>query len=109
MGHAMNNEIAHWLVTFVLGGFAAVLAWIFTSTKSAHERQIAALETQNSAQERELATLKADMAHHGSSYDRLEGSIRRLDEKIDDLMRYLSRGRTPSPFPAVKGGAGHER
>ena len=98
----MSPDLAHWAITTILGSLLAVVAWIFTTTRTDFSSKIAALETQNASQERELATLRANVNSHDSSFDRLVRSIEKMDDKIDALMQYLGRGRTPSPFPSVK-------
>ena len=107
----MTPDLAHWLVTTVLGAFVAIIAWIFTSTRSETLAKIATVETnmnakhsslevQNASQERELATLRAQQAAHDSAFDRLSRSIERLDDKLEELTRYLAGPRriTPPPF-----------
>ena len=106
----MTPDLAHWLVTTVLGALVAVIAWIFTSTRTETFAKIAqvelaanakttSLEVQNASQERELATLRAQQNAHESSFDRLSRSIERLDDKIEKLTQALSgRRATPPPF-----------
>lgn len=98
------NEAAHQFVTGMLGllsllltAFAAVLWSNFKDVQAG----LKALQAQNEGQERELATLKANTIAHDSTFDRLARAVEKLDEKLDDLSKYLRRGYTPQPFPKV--------
>jgi uncharacterized coiled-coil protein SlyX len=98
----MTPDVVHWLVTAGLGAFATVLAWIFITSRHETLARVGALEAQNAAQERELATLKANAAAHESTFDRLATAVEKLDDKIDALTQFLMARRTPPPFPQVK-------
>jgi cell division protein FtsB len=88
----MTSDIAHWLVTAIIGAFAFVLWWIFTNMNG----KVAALELQNAAQERELATLKATQTSHSDGFEDVKQEIRALSGKVDQVL--INLGRRPTPY-----------
>ncbi len=99
------NDVAHWLVTGLLGllsllltAFATVLWSNFRDIKT----EVSALQKQNDSQERELATLKANHDNHANTIQEVKDLMRDLRTDIQQLM--LRMGYRPTPYTAGEGG-----
>lgn len=114
-----GDTTVHWLVTAGIYAIAGLLWTNMRDTKKDVDdlkrtappslvADIQALRTQNDAQERELATLKANHDAMTDAIDRLTAAFQRFEAKLDDYMmnpRSSGHGGGGTNFPPpLRGG-----
>ncbi len=106
MSAAETLGVAGAIISILVGFVTMLMAYVYTSNKSAVDKSISSLETQNRSEALDIERLKQRAEEFQRHDERVLEAVERLNDKIDELKNEVASlrraGGTPGQFPAVR-------